>query len=266
MLPALRIVLSLAWGGGVLGVAGPQSIMREVTADGTQLNYKTSLGAAAPQGIMREVTVASRGEIVPSKAELMRAESFQPETKDVRAHGEDTMLEGPFESTGSTSTTKAPVELVSCGGHKAPRCRLCTVIDPNTGLEVEDRGPDWCHGDCTYYDKECHTLTAWNLKVKQNASKQGAATTMIQVPDLLNPEITDKDKKLMDEAADRSVAEAQYEAKMRLAVQKQEEEGGKEKTGQFLYAVIMSGSVMLFCCAIASCIMLWRFTGKNGNA
>merc|ERR1719326_390888 len=97
--------------------------------------------------------------------------------------------------------TEAPEEpRISCGGHTATRCRLCTVIDPDSGLETPDRGPDWCHGDCTYYDGECHTLTSYNLHVARDNSTEGASTSM-PVPDILNPNITDFDRELMDAAA-----------------------------------------------------------------
>lgn len=224
---------------------------------GCALGSASSKDGAPPQHLIREVTMTSGGAILPSKAELMRAESPLPQSKDVRAHGEE-LLERQTDT--EITTTVAPP--ISCGGHTAPRCRLCTVIDPHTGLETMDRGPDWCHGDCTYYDQECHTLTSYNLKVKRDSSEEGATTTQ-HVPDLLNPEITDADRKLMDDAADRSIQEADYEAKMRLALQKKEEEAAKDKMNKFLYAVIMSAATMLFCCAIVSCFMLCRFTGKK---
>jgi len=154
--------------------------------------------------------------------------------------------------------------LVSCGGHRATRCRLCTVIDPATGLEVGDKGPDWCHGDCKYYDGECHKLTTYNLQVNRtkrenwDGHKEGATTT-VGIPDLLNPDITDADRKLMDEAADRSIQEAEYEAQMRLAKEKKLEEEKKDKLQKVLYGAIMSASAILACCAIGSLVALCKY-------
>merc|ERR1719506_1588807 len=125
---------------------------------------------------------------------------------------------------------------MSCGGHTAPRCRLCTVLDPNTGLEIEDRGPDWCHGDCTYYDGECHKLHSKNMHVERDVNAYDGTTTKPGLPDLLNPEITQKDRDIMDKAADRSIQEADYESKMRLAKERLKEEAEKDKMNKFLYA------------------------------
>jgi len=158
---------------------------------------------------------------------------------------------------------------ISCGGHKATRCQLCTVIDPDTGLETNDRGPDWCHGDCTYYDQECHKVTVHNVNKERDASEEGA-TTSKHIPDILNPEITDEDHVTMDEAADRAIEEADYEAKQKQsnAVAREQEE--KDKAGNFLLVAICSGSSVLALCAVVtfimSCCFIWTGRKKGKDA
>jgi len=158
---------------------------------------------------------------------------------------------------------------ISCGGHKATRCNLCTVIDPDSGLETNDRGPDWCHGDCTYYEQECHSLTHHNKHVDRDASEEGASTTQ-KIPDILNMDITEEDHTTMDEAADRAIEEADFEAKQKEsnAVAKGDEEN--DKAGNFLLVAICSGSSVLAGCAlltfIMSCCFIWTGRKKGKEA
>merc|ERR1719253_733287 len=86
-----------------------------------------------------------------------------------------------------------------------------------------------------------------------------------QDPDLLNPNITTADRKLMVDAADRSIQEASYESSMRLAKEKKGQEERKNTTNKFIYVTIMTASAVFSCSAIASLIVLWTFIKSRGK-
>jgi len=167
------------------------------------------------------------------------------------------VTEAPSDDATTLQTTPAP--LVSCGGHTAKKCSACTSVDPVTGLEITDRGPDWCHGDCTYFDGECHRMTSQNMNTEREQGYANVSTTK-HVPDLLNPEITAEDMAIMDAAAQASIEEAGLEAKQRLANEEQRE---KEKKGKLLVTIIVSCSCVLFLCAVGSLIALYKYVKKG---
>lgn len=176
----------------------------------------------------------------------------------------DPDMSGTFSTDDSddskTTQRTTPAPTVSCGHHEATFCRRCTVIDPVTGKEVKDKGSAWCNGDCTYYQEECHTLTAQNFHIERDQLLEGVATTT-GVPDLLNPEITLRDEEIMDKAADSSVEEAAFEAKQRLSNEAHRE---KEKRGKLLNTIIISASCVLFICAVLNVIVLVKYIGMGG--
>lgn len=171
----------------------------------------------------------------------------------------DPDMSGTFSTDDSddskTTQRTTPAPTVSCGHHEATFCRRCTVIDPVTGKEVKDQGSAWCNGDCTYYQEECHTLTAQNFHIERDQLLEGVPTTT-GVPDLLNPEITLRDEEIMDKAADSSVEEAAFEAKQRLSNEVHRE---KEKKGKLLNTIIISASCVLFICAVLNVIVLVKY-------
>jgi len=227
---------------------------------------------AAPQDEKVEVTIAASGSLnvraaAAADSVMMRREDEAPQNRQtvfdtplrsepIAAHKQEELLQ--VQSTAETT----PRPLVSCGGHQASTCSLCTVRDPKDGSPWGDRGADWCHGDCTYFEGACHTLTEDNKNIQRQAGFANVSTTK-HIPDLLNPEITPDDKKIMDIAADKSVAEAEYEAKQRLS---NEQERRKEKNGKFIVTVIVSTSVVLFFCAVASLIALWQYIKKGDGS
>lgn len=139
---------------------------------------------------------------------------------------------------------------VSCGGHTTTRCRLCTIVDPETGFEIPDKGPDWCHGDCKYIDGECERSHGGNANIEHQADPNSdPASTTQHIPDLLNPNITDEDRKLMAQAADRAIQEANYEAKKRQMLEALNQDRKKDWKDNVIYVAIMTASCLLACCA-----------------
>jgi len=258
------VVLSAAFGTAV-GVSSEQG-ESAYTSDHTEVSLDASGSIATTEGIHAkdEPAIMRRDQHHHRHHRHHKHHRHGDKLLEVDAKGTTPTTSGSA-AAATTPTTTQPSR-ISCGGHTASICRLCTVIDPKTGVEVEDRGADWCHGDCIYYDGECHTLTGANAHVKRQKSEEGATTSM-PVPDLLNPNITDFDRKIMDEAAERSVQEADYEARQKLAEEKKKEEQRKNKMGTFLQVMIWTASGVLSCCAIASCIALYKFShasaGKN---
>jgi hypothetical protein len=173
-----------------------------------------------------------------------------------------------------TTTTYDPLgaedgHWVSCGGHRAPRCRVCTILDPETGKpwpNEKDKGPDWCKGNCKWYEGECQAASNWNVDVKHNEGKQtNGRFSTTALPDLMNPNLTIGDQAIIDEAAKAGVAEADYLARQRAANAKRDEEEKKDKFNKFVYLSIMTAAVCLGCCACVSVVTVCRY-GRNKPA
>jgi hypothetical protein len=210
---------------------------QDLTAHGDAAQYRQSVSTTgSPQ---RAVPIAEH------KQELLQVR----DDGDVKEDGSGDEF--------TVETTPAP--LVSCGGHTASKCSLCTVIDPVTGNEMWDRGPDWCHGDCTYFDGECHRLTSQNLHTERDLPLANVSTTKLK-PDLFNPEITAKDQETIDALAQKSIEEAEFEAKQRLSNEAQAE---KDRKNKLIVTVIVSASSVLFLLAIASTVMLYKYVQQG---
>jgi hypothetical protein len=156
---------------------------------------------------------------------------------------------------------------VSCGGHRAPRCRVCTVLDPNTGKPFEDemgepldKGPDWCRGNCKWIDGECQDNSRWVEHIEHNhgnATSGEHATTAI--PDIINPKLTDTDEELVHMAAWRAIQEADYEARQREANVVQAEEENNDEINKFIKLAMCTCAFCLVCCAIAAVFFVIRY-------
>lgn len=248
----LRVGLTLLLARTVSGADHPKNAELTLSAQ----------GAASRSTVVRREVDDDHGDAVQHR----RSESgTHHRTVSIAAHSHELMqtnnAPAPAPATDSDGTTvqTTPAPLVSCGGHTAKKCAECTNVDPITGLVTLDRGPDWCHGDCTYYDGECHRLTAMNMNTKREPGYANVSTTK-HVPDLLNPNITDEDRAVMDLAADASVGEAEKEAEQRLANLELQE---KEKKGKLLLYIIVSCSVVLFLCAVGSVVALVKYSRKG---
>jgi len=228
-----------------------------------------SVSQSRSAGVMRRDARSDAPRSVPIAAhnhELVQIDSAgEVLTRDdpPRPPGQSTVIDAstiqttaaPVVSNDATTVKTTPAPTVSCGGHSAKKCAECSTVNPVTGEESLDRGPDWCHGDCIYFDGECHRLTANNLHMTRDRGYANVSTTL-HVPDMMNPNITDEDRKIMDIAADASVTEAEREAKQRLSNLMHEE---KQKKGKLLVTIIVSCSSVLFCCAIGSLIALYKY-------
>lgn len=218
----------------------------------------------ATQSGVAEVALGSGNSMVlqngRGEAGVMRHEPLSAQkARTISAHvqeEEQGLLEVSHDHSSKTDPTTTNETMVSCGAHRATRCRLCTVIDPETKAEIADQGPSWCHGQCIYYDGECHDWHAGNLHA---AREQANASTTKPLPDLMNPNITAKDKEIMEEGAKRAIQEADYEAKMRLAAQKQHEEEEADTGNKFTKYAMVSFAACLALCAVGSCCMLCHF-------
>merc|ERR1719162_1778984 len=184
---------------------------------------------------MRRDATRQKQPVSPSSQHVASTAAHKQELLQVDANPSITLSTNESDDSPTTQqTTPAPV--IFCGGHEATFCRRCTVIDPVSGDEIKDRGRAWCNGDCTYYQEECHKLTAQNLHMEQDKGLEHVPTTT-GIPDLFNSEITLHDQEIMDQAADRSVAEASFEAKQRLS---NEANRQQEKKGKLLLTIIIS--------------------------
>lgn len=199
----------------------------------------------------------------PDPAMAAEARGVAPAASDSDANAEGTHAEDPVPVRDDVyDDPEDGHERISCGGHTALKCRLCTVLDPVTNLEIPDKGPEWCHGDCTYFDGECHEVTQHTRGRERDAYREGVSTTK-HIPDILNPNITEHDHKVMDFAAERAIEERDYEAKMKLGtLQKQEEKNG-DTWQKFSYITIVTTATILFLCAILSSCLLFHYA-MNG--
>jgi hypothetical protein len=179
-------------------------------------------------------------------------------TSTPRNHFSDPTPEPPYDPMGSEDG-----HWVSCGGHRAPRCRVCTVLDPETGKPFEDgldKGPDWCRGNCKWYDGECQDNSRYTNHIEHNhgnATSGDHATTAI--PDILNPELTDTDEELIHMAAARGIDQADYDARQRESNQAKEDEEKKDWINKFGKYAIFSLAACLCCCACTSCYCVIRY-------
>jgi len=147
---------------------------------------------------------------------------------------------------------------VTCGGHKAPSCAECPTTD-STGQTVFDHGVEWCHGDCVYADSKCHRVGT--ITVSNNAS-QGSAipySSTTEVPDILNPNITTDDNKVINEAASASIREENMEAVEKMRAEEEAREAKKFTWGKFWLIVTVTFSVILGVCAIVSVVAFFVF-------
>lgn len=148
---------------------------------------------------------------------------------------------------------------VTCGGHKAPSCSLCTTTD-DKGQVVNDRGSEWCNGDCMMSHGKCEA------RPENSPAPAAKATTPTpqpaqpapakeKKPDILDPTITGFDKAVIDDAAEDAIKEENAEA-----AQKQEEAIKEAANGdgfdwnKFWLIVIVVFSVLLGICAIVSVV------------
>lgn len=139
---------------------------------------------------------------------------------------------------------------VTCGGHKAPTCKLCPTTD-DKGESVFDHGHEWCHGDCVYHQGECHDEGTITVDGTVHVS-QGHSTTPI--PDLLNEAITPEDKEIIQKAAADAVVEEQKEKDLKEEEEKDAVEDEKFQWRKFWLVVIICISVVLGICAIVSIV------------
>lgn len=146
---------------------------------------------------------------------------------------------------------------ISCGGHRANVCSLCTVQD-EAGVPTFDHGEDWCHGDCYWgEDDQCHLKTQqhWDGIIPLPPPSNTSANSTSPIPEMFSTNYTQDEKEEIHMAADRAIQEANFEAKMNYAeVKKEEEENTKSK--KFWFIVIITASATLVCCAIPAVVLL----------
>jgi hypothetical protein len=161
--------------------------------------------------------------------------------------------------------------ITSCGGHKAETCEKCPTTN-SEGNTVASQGGDWdhsmCNGDCEYNpgDGKCHKKGTMTI----TGTVAGTATqwSTSPVPDLLNPNMTQKDDEVVDEAAGAAIKEENIEAAEKQRQEEEDSENKKFSWSKFWLIVIITFSVILGICAIVSVVALvvFCFMGNQGPA
>lgn len=148
---------------------------------------------------------------------------------------------------------------ISCGGHRAKLCSLCTVQDAE-GIPTFDHGSDWCNGDCYWGDDaKCHLKTKAHIDgiVSLPAAQNESQHTTSPVPEM-DSNFSQHEKEDIHLAADRALEESTFEAKMAYAKAKEEKEENSPSK-KFWFVVIITASVCLVCCACPALILLVVF-------
>lgn len=138
---------------------------------------------------------------------------------------------------------------ISCGGHKAASCEACPTTD-STGQTVANHYAEWCHGDCEYNpaDSTCNKKGAVTVSGTHTVN---ASHTTSPVPDLLNPNHTAEDTKVVEAATEAAIREERLENKQK---EEEKEESKKFNWNTFwLIVCITFGSIVAICC-IASIV------------
>jgi len=150
---------------------------------------------------------------------------------------------------------------VSCGGHTAPNCASCTTTAEDGGRTFNHLS-DWCNGDCVYgtvagIAHKCHEKGTVTIDGTLHGSAAAGQSTS-PVPDLLNPALTDEDKRIIEESAREAVRQEQLE---KDGIDQEDMKSSIEKTSlsNFWFIVIISFSVILGLCAITSLVAILVF-------
>jgi len=170
-----------------------------------------------------------------------------------KAPKEEELLEERREQNEQNPATSA---WVTCGGHKAPTCTACVTTNAQ-GQTVFDHGAEWCNGDCVYHNGQCHTQGTVTVSGVTQGASMGYSTS--PKPDILNPNITEKDEKIINDAATDAIREENLEAAEKQRAEEEEAESKKFSWGKFWLIVIISFSVILGICAIVSIVALFVF-------
>lgn len=149
---------------------------------------------------------------------------------------------------------------VSCGGHTAVSCEACPTTD-STGATVADHRAEWCHGDCVYNpaDSKCHK--EGTVTVSGSHTLDQAHTTS-PVPDLLNPNHTERDDQVIEAATEAAIREEKLEAKEK---EEQKEEAKKFNWTTFWLIVAITSGVILCVCCISTGVAAFVIYGTNAG-
>lgn len=142
---------------------------------------------------------------------------------------------------------------VTCGGHKAATCALCPTTD-SSGNQVFDHGSEWCNGDCVWHELKCHLKGTVTVTVSGTSAGTASQYGTTPLPDIMNPNITDKDKGIIDKAAGAAIREENVEAAEKQRAEEEDAEAKKFGWGKFWLITIITISVCLGACACVTVI------------
>mmetsp|Transcript_22247 Transcript_22247/g.39171 ORF Transcript_22247/g.39171 Transcript_22247/m.39171 type:complete len:301 (-) Transcript_22247:55-957(-) len=226
---------------------------------------------AGQQGRAAEVTLGARGLLHSWSAQYgttWEAPRHWPTARSLMRTAHSSGFQKPWAllsaarsgddpSTAPTAAeTAASRSYISCGGHRAKLCSLCTVQDEDGGPTF-DHGEDWCNGDCYWgKDEKCHLNKQQTFDgiVSMPAAQIVSENTTSPIPEM-NRNFSQEEKKDIDLAADRAIEESKFEADMAYGKAKEEEEENTPSK-KFWFVVIITASVCLVCCACPAVILL----------
>jgi len=177
---------------------------------------------------------------------------------EARKLGAELMIEEREKSAIAEAAPGDDDSWVTCGGHKAPTCQACVSTDSN-GRTVFDHGSEWCHGDCVYHQKKCQKSGTVNNDGAAKGVARGYATTPL--PDLLNPNMTQKDERTVDIAAEAAIKEENMEAASKAKQEEEEIKNKKFSWSKFWLITCITVSVILGICACVSVCALVVYYG-----
>lgn len=147
---------------------------------------------------------------------------------------------------------------VTCGGHKAATCALCTSTDAN-GQQVFDHGSEWCNGDCVWHEQACHLKGTVTVTVSGTSTGTANGYGTTPLPDIMNPNITAKDKGIIDKAAGAAIREENMEAAEKQRLEEENAEAKKFGWGKFWLITVITISVILGACACVTVIAVCMY-------